>query len=153
MRNVCKYWSRLRRTAFSLARSRVDTLIGNGAVKVSGGKKNAFPLQRALLPHPQLLVFDEPLFARLLTEEEISRTIREVLRIRRRSHPDRAPAFDDQAADASSCWNAAHRGFGGHAECSTEGAVLRYVRQQVGERRRFGKVVLRGCASGLTSCS
>ena len=57
----------------------LDTLIGEGGVKVSGGEKQRLSIGRALLRHPQLLVFDEATSSLdSLTEEEISRTIREV---------------------------------------------------------------------------
>jgi len=57
----------------------LDTLIGEGGVKVSGGEKQRLSIARALLRHPQLLVFDEATSSLdSLTEEEISRTIREI---------------------------------------------------------------------------
>jgi len=57
----------------------LDTLIGEGGIKVSGGEKQRLAIARALLRHPQLLVFDEATSSLdSLTEEEISRTIREV---------------------------------------------------------------------------
>src|SRR6476660_7990893 len=57
----------------------LDTLIGEGGVKVSGGEKQRLSIARALLRRPHLLVFDEATSSLdSLTEEEIGATIREV---------------------------------------------------------------------------
>src|SRR5207247_8041907 len=58
---------------------RLDTMIGEGGIKVSGGEKQRLSIARALLRNPYLLVFDEATSSLdSLTEEEISRTMREV---------------------------------------------------------------------------
>jgi ATP-binding cassette, subfamily B, bacterial len=116
----------------------LDTLIGEGGMKVSGGEKQRLSIARALLRHPQLLVFDEATSSLdSLTEEEISRTIREVAanqeaitiliahRLSTIMHADRIFVLE--------------RGriveFGGHAELlDQKGLYYAMWRQQVGER-------------------
>jgi ATP-binding cassette subfamily B protein len=64
----------------------IDTMIGEGGVKVSGGEKQRLSIARALLRHPSLMVFDEATSALdSLTEEEITETIRQVSVNERRS--------------------------------------------------------------------
>ena len=61
----------------------LDTVIGEGGVKVSGGEKQRLSIARALLRIPQLLVFDEATSSLdSITEEEISKTIRDVSTLR-----------------------------------------------------------------------
>jgi ATP-binding cassette subfamily B protein len=57
----------------------IDTLIGEGGIKVSGGEKQRLSIARALLRHPHLLIFDEATSSLdSLTEEEITNTIKQV---------------------------------------------------------------------------
>jgi ATP-binding cassette subfamily B protein len=57
----------------------LDTVIGEGGMKISGGEKQRLSIARALLRSPHLLVFDEATSSLdSLTEEEISRTMRDV---------------------------------------------------------------------------
>ena len=57
----------------------LDTVIGEGGLKLSGGEKQRLSIARALLRKPKLLIFDEATSALdSLTEEEISKTIRQV---------------------------------------------------------------------------
>ena len=117
----------------------LDTVIGEGGVKVSGGEKQRLSIARALLRNPHLLVFDEATSSLdSLTEEEISRTMRDISstgdvitiliahRLSTVLHSDRIYVLE--------------RGkiieMGKHAELlENKGLYFAMWRQQVGERR------------------
>ncbi len=117
----------------------LDTVIGEGGVKVSGGEKQRLSIARALLRRPYLLVFDEATSSLdSLTEEEITTTIREVAGNRERltiliahrlstvMHADRIFVLERGRIVES----------GGHQELLDEkGLYYAMWRQQVGERR------------------
>jgi ATP-binding cassette subfamily B protein len=116
----------------------LDTVIGEGGVKVSGGEKQRLSIARALLRRPRLLVFDEATSSLdSLTEEEITETIREVAstqvitiliahRLSTVLHADRIHVLERGRIVES----------GRHAELlEMKGLYYAMWRQQIGERR------------------
>lgn len=117
----------------------LDTLIGEGGVKVSGGEKQRLSIARALLRRPRLLVFDEATSSLdSITEDEIARTIRDVAtagdimtiliahRLSTIRHADRIHVLERGAIVES----------GDHNELlARKGLYFAMWRQQVGERR------------------
>jgi ATP-binding cassette subfamily B protein len=133
----------LRKAACSnlIARSEngLDTVIGEGGMKLSGGEKQRLSIARALLRHPRLMVFDEATSALdSLTEEAISNTIREITdkkehitvliahRLSTIMHADRIFVLEKGVIIET----------GKHSELLDEkGLYYAMWRQQIGERR------------------
>lgn len=120
----------------------LDTVIGEGGVKVSGGEKQRLSIARALLRTPDLLVFDEATSALdSLTEEEIGETVREISlagnqitimiahRLSTVMHADKIYVLEQGHIVES----------GGHDELiDMKGLYYAMWRQQIGERKRNG---------------
>ena len=57
----------------------LDSKLGEGGRKISGGEKQRLSIARALLRQPRLLIFDEATSALdSLTEEQITETVKEI---------------------------------------------------------------------------
>lgn len=69
----------------SRAENGIHTLIGESGVKISGGEKQRLSIARALLRHPDILLFDEATSALdSITEEEISKTVQHISNLKNR---------------------------------------------------------------------
>ncbi len=61
----------------------IETVIGEGGLKLSGGEKQRLSIARSLLRHPHLLIFDEATSSLdSITEEEITSTIKHISEMR-----------------------------------------------------------------------
>jgi ATP-binding cassette subfamily B protein len=133
----------------------LDTVIGEGGVKVSGGEKQRLSIARALLRRPHLLVFDEATSSLdSLTEEEISGTIRDVAvsrdvitiliahRLSTIMHADRIFVLERGRVVES----------GAHTELlEQKGLYYAMWRQQIGERRGTPAPALRPALAERTA--
>ncbi len=117
----------------------LDTVIGEGGVKVSGGERQRLSIARALLRRPRLLVFDEATSSLdSITEEEITTTIRDVA-----THKDVMTVLIAHRLSTIMHADTIHVLEGGHVVESgrheellaMKGLYYALWRQQVGERR------------------
>jgi ATP-binding cassette, subfamily B, bacterial len=124
----------------------LDTVIGEGGVKVSGGEKQRLSIARALLRKPSLIVFDEATSALdSLTEKEISETIRSISN--NRSHLTVLIAHRLSTVMHADKIIVLERGqiveLGKHDELlATKGLYYAMWRQQIGERERSASKVI-----------
>lgn len=118
----------------------LDTMIGEGGVKVSGGEKQRLSIARALLRKPTMLVFDEATSALdSLTEEEINETIRRLSGDR--NHITILIAHRLSTIMHSDCIYVLEKGHiieqGKHQDLlDQKGLYYAMWRQQIGERNR-----------------
>jgi len=124
------------------AENGIETVIGEGGIKISGGEKQRLSIARALLRNPHLLIFDEATSSLdSLTEEEITNTIKHVSsqkeqitiliahRLSTIMHADRIYVLEKGDVVET-----------GNHEALLEQKGLYYAmwRQQIGERKRPG---------------
>lgn len=123
----------------------LDTMIGEGGLKLSGGEKQRLSIARALLRKPRLLIFDEATSALdSITEEEITTTIREISaqksqitvliahRLSTIMHADRIYVLEGGEVVETGTH---------HQLLEEKGLYFAMWRQQIGERRKIAAVV------------
>ena len=129
----------------SRAENGIDTMIGEGGLKLSGGEKQRISIARALLRKPNLLIFDEATSALdSITEEEITNTIRRISeekaqitvmiahRLSTIMHADKIYVLEKGQVVET----------GSHSELVAEkGLYYAMWRQQIGERKQMAAMV------------
>jgi ATP-binding cassette subfamily B protein len=118
----------------------IETMIGEGGIKISGGEKQRLSIARALLRKPGLLIMDEATSALdSITEEEITETVKQINakrdittvliahRLSTVMHADRIFVLEHGAVAET----------GNHDELVAEkGLYYAMWRQQIGERKK-----------------
>ena len=127
------------------AESGLDTVIGEGGLKLSGGEKQRLSIARSLLRQPHLLIFDEATSSLdSITEEEITSTIINISALKEQitvliahrlstiMHADRIYVLERGRVVE----------LGSHQQLLEEkGLYYAMWRQQIGERKMAGKTV------------
>lgn len=127
------------------AENGLDTVIGEGGLKLSGGEKQRLSIARSLLRHPHMLIFDEATSSLdSITEEEITSTIINISSMKEQitvliahrlstiMHADRIYVLEKGRVVE----------LGSHQELIEEkGLYYAMWRQQIGERKMAGKPV------------
>ncbi|MCX6208381.1 MAG: ABC transporter ATP-binding protein, partial [Bacteroidetes bacterium] len=128
-------------TILSKADKGLDSLIGEGGLKLSGGEKQRLSIARSLIRKPRLLIFDEATSALdSITEEAITNTIRSISenknqitvliahRLSTIMHADRIYVLEQGSVVET----------GNHQELLNEkGLYYAMWRQQIGERKKM----------------
>ncbi|MDB5249408.1 MAG: rsaD2 [Segetibacter sp.] len=139
-------WDALEKASCTYILSRADngleTVIGEGGLKLSGGEKQRLSIARSLLRHPHLLIFDEATSSLdSITEEAITSTIKKISSEREQitvliahrlstiMHADRIYVLEKGRVAE----------IGNHHELLAEkGLYYAMWRQQIGERKMTG---------------
>jgi ATP-binding cassette subfamily B protein len=133
-------------TLLERADNGIQSIIGEGGIKISGGEKQRLSIARALLRKPRLLIFDEATSALdSITEEEITNTIKDISsnsnqitiliahRLSTIMHADKIFVLERGEVVET----------GSHEELITEkGLYYAMWRQQIGERKTTKKELI-----------